>query len=330
MTLLVVGEALVDLIVSPDGGLEAVPGGGPFNLARTAARLGVRTAFGGGISTDVFGRRISALLEADGVATPVSPRVGLTTTLAIAELDAGGAASYTFYIDGTAAAEVHEGDVVLGADVEILAVGTLGLVAEPIATTVEALVASAPEQLLVFVDPNCRPTIIRDHAGYRARLDRVLGRADVVKVSGDDLAYLDPAGDPVEVARGLLGHGPRVVLFTDGGDAVRILAGDQEVVVPVPGVDVVDTVGAGDAFGGAFLAFWHSAGHHRDDLADLDKVRATVERAIVVAGITCTRSGANPPHLSELPARPEPTRGPAGSPTTASAQPAEPPRSGQE
>jgi fructokinase len=92
------------------------------------------------------------------------------------------------------------------------------------------------------------------------------------------------------------------VLFTDGGEAVRILAGDEDVVVPVPGVEVVDTVGAGDAFGGAFLAFWQSAGHHRDDLADLAKVRAVVERAIVVAGITCTRSGANPPRLAELPA----------------------------
>jgi fructokinase len=121
-------------------------------------------------------------------------------------------------------------------------------------------------------------------------------------VSGDDLDFLDPAGDPVDVARGLLGHGPRVVLFTDGGDSVRILTGEREVVVPVPGVQVVDTVGAGDAFGGAFLAFWHLAGHHRADLADLDKVRAAVERAIVVAGITCTRSGANPPHLAELPA----------------------------
>jgi fructokinase len=302
VSVLVVGEALVDLIVSPDGSLEAVPGGGPFNLARTAARLGVATAFGGGISDDVFGRRIAALLARDGVTTPVSPRTGRNTTLALAELDAGGAATYTFYVDGTAAAELHEGDVVIGADVDVLAVGTLGLVVEPIASTVEALVASAPERLLVFVDPNCRPSIISDDAAYRARLARVLGRADVVKVSGDDLAYLDPDSDPVVVAGGLLDLGPRVVLFTDGGDAVRILTRDGEVVVPVPRVDVVDTVGAGDAFGGAFLAFWERAGHHRDDLADLDKVRAVVERAIVVAGITCTRPGADPPHLDELPA----------------------------
>jgi len=302
VTVLVVGEALVDLIVSPDGSLEAVPGGGPFNLARTAARLGVTTAFGGGISDDVFGRRIAALLRADGVDTPVTTRTGLNTTLAIAELDASGAASYTFYLDGTAAAELHDGDVVVGDDVDILAVGTLGLVAEPIATTVERLVAGMADRVLVFVDPNCRPSVISDDAGYRARLERVLARADVVKVSGDDLAYLDAGSDPVAVARGLLALGPAVVLFTDGGDSVRILCADEELVVPVPGVDVVDTVGAGDAFGGAFLAFWERDGHHRDDLTDLAKLRSAVERAIVVAGITCTRPGADPPHLAELPA----------------------------
>ncbi|HEY5136660.1 MAG TPA: PfkB family carbohydrate kinase [Candidatus Nanopelagicales bacterium] len=302
MTVLVVGEALVDLIVSPDGSLEAVPGGGPFNLARTAARLGVATAFGGGISDDVFGRRIAALLRADDVDTPVTTRTGLNTTLAIAELDASGAASYTFYLDGTAAAELHDGDVIVGDDVDVLAVGTLGLVAEPIAATVERLVAGVADRVLVFVDPNCRPSVISDDAGYRARLERVLARADVVKVSGDDLAYLDADADPVAVARGLLALGPAVVLFTDGGDSVRLLLANEELVVPVPGVDVVDTVGAGDAFGGAFIAFWERDGHHRDDLTDLAKLRSAVERAIVVAGITCTRPGADPPHLAELPA----------------------------
>ena len=92
-----------------------------------------------------------------------------------------------------------------------------------------------------------------------------------------------------------------MVLFTDGGDAVRIVTRDDVVTVAVPRVEVVDTVGAGDSFGGAFLAFWESAGRGRADLDDAEAVRTTVERAVVVAGITCTRAGANPPRLSELP-----------------------------
>lgn len=301
MSLLVVGEALVDLILAPDGSTRAVPGGGPFNLARAAARLGAATAFGGGVSDDAFGRRIAALLEADGVALPLPPRRGLPTTLALAELDAGGAATYHFYVEGTSAAAVEVGELALGPEVTALAVGTLGLVLEPVATAVEALVAAASDDVIVMVDPNCRPQIIRDEDAYRARLARVLRRADVVKVSGDDLAWLEPASEPLDAARDLVAAGARVVLFTDGADAVRVLLPDAEAVVAVPPVPVVDTVGAGDTFGGAFLAFWTTAGRTRDDLADLDLVRATVERAVVAAGITCTRPGADPPHLADLP-----------------------------
>jgi fructokinase len=301
VSLLVVGEALVDLILSPDGTLRAVPGGGPFNMARAAARLGAPVSFGGGVSDDAFGRTIAGLLADDQVAMALPVRHGLPTTLALAELDSGGAATYHFYVDGTAAPAVEVGDLVLGPGVRMLAVGTLGLVLEPVAAAVEALVEQLADDVLVMVDPNCRPVIIRDEAAYRARLARILRRADVVKVSGDDLAWLDPSSDSLDAARDLVRGGARLVLFTDGADSVRIVTADDEVVVPVPAVDVVDTVGAGDAFGGGFLAFWHMAGRGRDELTDLDLVRATVERAIVVAGITCTRPGADPPRLSELP-----------------------------
>ena len=302
MSVLVVGEALIDLIVSPDGGIEAVAGGGPFNIARTVARLGVPCAFGGGVSDDAFGRRIAALLADDGVVTPVPTKQGLPTTLALAELEAGGAATYRFYIDGTSAPDVALTDLPPLGDLAVLAVGTLGLVMHPIADTVDAAVAGAGEGTLVFVDPNCRPGTIRDEAAYRALLDRLFSRADVVKVSGDDLAYLDPSRPGLEVAQGIAAQGVEVVLFTDGAESVRIVTADDVVTVPVPSVDVVDTVGAGDSFGGAFLAFWHAAGRGRADLADADAVRSTVERAVVVAGITCTRAGANPPRLDELPA----------------------------
>jgi fructokinase len=270
-------------------------------MARSAARLGAAVAFGGGISDDAFGRRILGLLHDDNVATPLLVRPDLPTTLALAELDSAGAATYHFYVDGTSAPAVAVGDLVLGPDVRALAVGTLGLVIEPLAHASEALVAAAGDDVLVMLDPNCRPQIITDEAGYRARLQRVLQRADVVKVSGDDLAWLDPSSESLDAARDLLAGGARVVLFTDGADAVRIITQDHDVVLPVPGVEVVDTVGAGDSFGGGFLAFWESGGHTRADLVDLDLVRAVVERSIVVAGITCTRPGADPPYLSELP-----------------------------
>jgi fructokinase len=155
----------------------------------------------------------------------------------------------------------------------------------------------------VFVDPNCRPLTIPDRGAYIARLHRVLARADVVKVSGDDLDYLAPGVDGVQACRDLLALGPQVVLFTDGAETVHVLTrGGDEFAVAVPSVEVVDTVGAGDSFGGGFLATWVDAGLDRTGLGDVAALERAVERAVVVAGITCTRAGAEPPRLDDLPA----------------------------
>ena len=141
MTVVVAGEALVDLILRPDGSITAVPGGGPFNAARTLARLGIETAFLGGLSADRFGHDLRTRLEEDGVRLGMPVPLNLPTTLALAELDEGGAASYRFYFAGTSAPLVTAEDARAAFDAEatVLHVGTLGLVFEPMATTMEAL-----------------------------------------------------------------------------------------------------------------------------------------------------------------------------------------------
>jgi fructokinase len=178
--------------------------------------------------------------------------------------------------------------------------GTLGLALEPIASTLAAEIESADDETLVMVDPNCRPSVIADRAAYVARLDGVFARADVVKLSGDDLAYLVPGVDPREAARTLLGRGPSVVLLTDGGRGVVATTRTATLDIEVPAVHVVDTVGAGDAFGGGFLARWVERGLGRADLADPAAIADAVTLAIEVAGITCQRAGADPPRRAEL------------------------------
>jgi fructokinase len=304
MSVLVVGEALIDLLVAPDAAVDARPGGGPYNAARTMARLGTRVHFLGGLSEDRFGALLRGHLLGDGVGLEHAVLTSAPTTLAVAELDPSGAATYRFYLDGTAAPQVRDEDAraALEDGTAAVHVGTLGLVLEPLATSTEGLVADLGPHRLLFVDPNCRPRVIADREAYLARVDRILGRADVVKVSGDDLDVLAPGVEPTEAARGLLARGPRVVLFTDGAEAVRVLTDGSEDVVDVPQVEVVDTVGAGDAFGGAFLSFWLADGRGREDLADRAALVATARRAVQVASITCGRVGADPPRLEELPA----------------------------
>ncbi len=300
--IVVAGEALFDLIVDTAGGLAAIPGGGPYNTARTIGRLEQRVMFLGRISTDRFGRLLRANLAADGVATDLVVSTDDPTTLAVAELDQHGTASYQFYLDGTSAPGLVDVEVggVIALAVAALHVGTLGLVLEPIGTTIEGLVGATAETVLVMLDPNCRPSATRDAAAVRARMERIGRRADVMKVSDDDLRFLYPSLTIDDAIERLLGLGVGVVLRTDGGRSVEVRTATERVGVPVPQVEVVDTVGAGDAFGGGFLAAWIGAGRGRDELRSREHVLEAVGVAIRVAGFTCTRAGADPPTLAEL------------------------------
>jgi fructokinase len=300
--IVVAGEALIDLIVHPDGRLAAIPGGGPFNTARTIGRLGVELAFLGRLSTDRFGGVLSAALASDGVDLRWVTLTEAPTTLAVAELDVAGAASYRFHLAETSAPGLTLEDTlaVLRSEPSALHVGTLGLVVDPMASALAAAVGRTDPSTLVMVDPNCRPSVIPDRDAYLARLRGILARADVVKVSADDLSYITPEAPPLEAARALLGDGAGVVLLTDGPHPATVLTDGFAFEVPVPRTEVVDTVGSGDAFGGAFLARWVERGWGRAELADLAALREAVTLAIEVAVVTCQRAGADPPRRAEL------------------------------
>jgi fructokinase len=300
--ILVGGEALYDLVLDDTDQLQAHPGGGPFNTARAIGRLREPVAYLGRISTDRFGRRLDRMLAADGVRLDAVVHTAEPTTLALAEIDDEGVAKYRFYAPGTSAPGLSTDAAlaVLPPAVGILHVGTLGIALEPMATALEAVVERLADRALVALDPNCRPWVIADPDGYRRRLRRLLGRTHLVKASEEDLAWLDPHRSPVEAGRALLDQGPAVALVTRGPAGAVVLTPDEEVVVPAPPIDLVDTIGAGDAFGGGFLAWWHAQGLGRDELRRLDVVVEATCFACLVAARTCERPGASPPYLSEL------------------------------
>ena len=334
--IVVAGEVLVDLIVGPDGVVDPRLGGGPYNAARTLARLGAPTTFFGGLADDRFGRLLRGALETEGVAIGVPAPSAAPTTLALVDLDEAGVASYAFYLSGTAAADLEypalaaafrailaearaadaadlvddsvDGDATGGrADAAAAGpavavhVGALGLVREPIGSAVERLLLTdVPPDALVMLDPNCRPGAIADRAAYLGRIGRIAARADVVKASVDDLAYLYPGSPPAEAAESLLAAGPALVLVTDGPRPARAFLPGAVLTVEVPSVHVVDTIGAGDAFGGGFLAWWSANGRTRADLKRPPLVRSAVQAAAAAAAATCTRPGADPPTLADL------------------------------
>ena len=299
--IVVIGEALVDLTVDAAGGVLAHAGGGPFNVSRTVARLGRPVAFLGAISTDRFGSRLRALLAEDGVALSSIVESALPTTLAVAEVDGDGAASYRFYFAGTSAPAVtpDEARARMPAGVTALHVGTLGLVFEPLAAAVSAVVDDVADRALVLLAPNGRPAVVSDRPGFLARVEALARRAHVVKLSEPDLAFIAPGAPPIEAARALIGPG-RVALLTRGGEGATVVTLDRTIEVPAPAVQVVDTIGAGDAFGGGFIAWWSERGLGPGSLAELDTVVEATRFACRVAAKTCERAGADPPRRAEL------------------------------
>ncbi len=292
--IVVAGEALADLVANAVGGFDAHLGGGPFTAARTVARLGQPAWFAGAVSTDGLGVRLREALVADGVRLDAVTLTDAPTTLAVVDVDAEGSARYRFYVEGTSAPALEA--AVLPSGIAALHVGTLGLVLEPLATVIEDLVTGAPLDALVVVDPNCRPELIPDRRAYRERLDRVLARADLLKASVEDLAFLEPDARPAEAARRL--GAPAVV--TAGAEGALAVTREDVVSVPARRVRVVDTIGAGDAFGGGLLAWWTERGLPKTTLGDITALAEAAAFAARVAGRVVARAGAVPPWRSDV------------------------------
>jgi fructokinase len=302
--IVVCGEALIDRIHNDDGTQRAVPGGGPFNTARALARLGVPTAFLGRLSDDVFGRQMASLLISDGASLALTSIGPEPTTIAIADVDSEGFAEYQFLVEGTSAPNLTL-DMIpdeFGPDVNALYVGTLGLVLEPMASTLEELVIRESGRRLVMTDPNIRVGLIPD-AEYRERLETVISHSTIVKASEGDLAWLYPGLDHEQTADRLFSAGVSLVVITLGAKGAFGAHRDARITVAAPHVDVVDTIGAGDAFGAGFLAWLHIHGAIKPDLClEPEQLKAALEFACLAGAITCSRAGADPPWRREMPA----------------------------
>ena len=298
----VAGEAIVDFVLEPGGGTTPHLGGGSFNAARTLGRLGLRPVFIGRLSTDRHGRALRLALEASGVNLDGIVSTDEPTTFARVELDGDRKASYRFYLEGTSAAGLQpdEARLAMPLGAAALHVDGLGLAAEPQASAIVSLVREAGLGTLVLVDPNCRAQTMRGGTEFRQRLREVLCLADVVKASEHDLAFLDPDRTPYQSACALLARGPAVVLLTNGNLGVKVLTARREALVEASGAQVIDTTGAGDVFGAAWLGAWVADGLGREDLGDFEAVVRAAEFGVLVAARTCERAGPEPPRGAKV------------------------------
>jgi fructokinase len=305
----VVGEALLDLVPAGRAGLfEAAPGGSPANVAVGLARLGVPVRLLARIADDPHGRRIRAHLTGNGVNLSHTVRAQEPTSLAIVALGEGGVPEYDFRIQGTADWQWRDAELagVLDGRLVALHAGSLALTMPPGAEVLARLVRRARQHVTVSYDPNCRPQLMGGPDTLRPRVEALVEAADLVKVSAEDLAWLLPGQPPVQVATAWRTRGPAIVVVTLGPGGVVAASADGMVHRPGRPVAVVDTVGAGDAFTSGLLAGLHRrhllGAHRRADLATVDRgtLAAVLDEAVLVAALTCTRRGADPPSAAEL------------------------------
>jgi fructokinase len=302
--IVVAGEALVDLVPRDDA-LVPSAAGSPVNVAVGLGRLGIATAFCGTVSTGGFGDLITTRLDDAGVALHLLRPVDAPTTLAVVHLDAEGRASYGFYLDGTSAAALETSPSIELPDGAALHVsfGAIGPTHEPAGEALVALLRREAGRRVVSLDPNVRPSALDDHARSVARFEDAVAASDLVKVSDADLALLHRDEEDEAVARRWAEAGPALVVVTRGPDGAVAFGPSGRTEVPGSPVEVVDTVGAGDAFTAGLLANLAGAGLlDRAALRAMDAEATTtaLTHAVRVAAITCTRVGADPPTAAEL------------------------------
>ncbi len=307
--ILVCGEALIDLFVggpSPTGlHADAVAGGSPFNVAIGLGRLGRSTAFLSTLSDDPFGVFLTGKLTEAGVGTHYIQPCSKRTTLSVVATDSAGHPQYAFYAEDSADRALTPDALPpqLPSDVRAIAAGSYSLGVEPIASAIEALIRREAGARVISLDPNVRPRVVGDLTAYRERFERLLMQTTIVKASDEDIELLYPSKDIETAAQDWLKSGPKLVIMTRGAKGPLAAFKGGIVERPSPSIDVVDTVGAGDTFHAALLAWFDDKSLLTPEAIGAlsrEQVTAALDFASAAAAIVCTRRGANPPSWEEV------------------------------
>ena len=299
MSIWVCGEVLIDLIPGADGVRVPHVGGGPANTAKALARLGHDVQFIDGISSDQYGVMSRKELLDDEVKLDLALKSDKPTCLAIVSLAENGGASYEFEIDGTATFDFSLDWLPDPSRYKpnVLHIGTLVTVIQPGADVLYDWAIRVAEFAPIVFDPNIRPAVMGDRDKYQMAVEKWAAISSVIKVSDDDMAWLYPDQKYQEVAQRWITDGAALVVITRGADGLLGITADGSVEVPGVKIEVADTVGAGDTVGAIIVEAMIEKGIL--NLTD-EVLKATLHRAAVAAGITCSRKGAQPPYKHEL------------------------------
>jgi fructokinase len=292
----VVGEALIDIVVRPSG-REEHPGGSPMNVAYGLGRLGVPTTLRSVIGRDARGDRIRRHLAESGVELDAASVTDAPTSTALAEIQPDGHAEYTFDIAW------NPGAIAAPSGIALAHTGSIAAVLRPGAADVRRLFGAIADTALLSFDPNVRPALAGDRDAAFETIAAVAARAHVVKMSDEDAEWLHPDLALEDVLDHYLEAGTGIVAVTRGADGCLVASPRARLALPSIPVDVIDTIGAGDAFMSGLLSGvldLDLIGAVRERRLEADGLRAVADQALASARVTVSRAGANPPTRAEL------------------------------
>ena len=318
-----VGEALIDMIrVSAPGSKESfvpLPGGSPYNTAIALGKMKVPVRFLGKFSTDFFGEILLKRLRDNNVSDELIIRSNNNSTLAFVRLAKGKEPQYVFYTEGTAdrSLEIKDLPPNLPTDTKCILFGSIAMTMEPLASTIDALILREATRKnadpmdgapIISFDPNIRPFMIKDRNAFINRFEKWVAASTIAKLSAADSEYLYPKMEVEKALQKILAMGPRLSICTIGkkGALALLRRNDGSVTkvsAPVVDLPVIDTIGAGDTFHGAFLAWLNIKNKmSRSSLANLSETDLynALFFANKAASIVCSRRGAEPPTLREV------------------------------
>ncbi len=308
-SVLVIGEALVDVVHGINGEIKNIPGGSPANTAVALARLGTKTYMKARTSHDQFGEEIRSYLTSQNVNLDYSLVVDSPSSVINAVIQKDGSAKYEANLNGAADygwtfAELNQ---VIDPDIQIIQLGSLTSYVEPGATNVEkwfAQLRQSDKYLLTF-DPNIRhPLDGQNEKDVRSRAKKLASLSHVVKASDEDLNWIFSNDNPKDSAINIIKSGASLVFVTLGKKGAFVVNKKLEIIeVLAKEIEVIDTIGAGDTFAAALITqLLENSWINEDELERLKTtdLTAILTNCALAATITCSRQGANPPHRHEV------------------------------
>ncbi|CCQ47136.1 pfkB carbohydrate kinase family protein [Pseudarthrobacter siccitolerans] len=290
LDVLVVGEALVDIVISSHGTVEH-PGGSPANVAYGLGRLGADTALLTSIGDDHHAAAIEEHLHRAGVNLLRGSKGSGATATATATLASDGSAHYDFDIRWDLARTAP------AALPKILHTGSIATFLAPGAAAVRELLEQSHRRCVVTYDPNIRPALLGSQFEAKTIFEELVPFTEVVKLSDEDAEWLYPRVSLEDISQRILGLGAGLVAVTRGAEGSRLTTRAAQVAVPSVRSAVVDTIGAGDSYMSALIYGLLMRG--ADGLAP-SVLESLGRMAAKAAAITVRRPGANPPTLEEL------------------------------